>query len=88
MYDWSLEPGSEFSYTLTPSRPLAFLVIRGLGTSKTAAGELQTWSHKDFAIIQATTEGEILQLKADNNQVLRIIAIEVPEDPGYALYHK
>lgn len=88
MYDWSLEPGSEFSYTLTPSRPLAFLVIRGQGTSVIAAEELQAWSHKDFAIVQATTQGEALHLKADSDQALRIIAIEVPEDPGYTLYHK
>lgn len=88
MYDWSLEPGSEFSYTLTPNRPLAFLVIRGEGTSEIAAEELQRWSHKDFAIVQASEEGEVLHLKADSDQSLRIIAIEVPEDPGYALYHK
>ncbi len=88
MYDWSLEPGSEFSYTLTPSRQLAFLVIRGQGTSEIAAEKLQAWSHKDFAIVQATTEGEALHLRADSDQGLRIIAIEVPEDPGYTLYHK
>ncbi|NOU88466.1 hypothetical protein GC102_22305 [Paenibacillus sp. LMG 31460] len=88
MYDWSLEPGSEFSYTLTPSRPLTFLVIRGQGTSELAAEKLQAWSHKDFAIVQATMEGETLHLRADSDQGLRIIAIEVPEDPGYTLYHK
>jgi redox-sensitive bicupin YhaK (pirin superfamily) len=90
MYDWSLEPGSEFRYLLDPSRLLAFLVIRGQGRSKAAADteELQALSHKDFAVIQATKEGEALHLRADVEQGLRVIAIEVPEDPGYALYRK
>lgn len=88
MYDWRLEPGAAFSYPLDPSRQLAFLVIRGQGTSEVAAGQPQVWSLKDFAVIQATEQAEILHLKADSEQGLRIIAIEVPEDPGYALYRK
>ena len=41
-------------------------------------------SHKDFVVAQATGEGEALHLRAGSEQGLRIIAIDVPENPGYA----
>ncbi|MBP1964006.1 pirin family protein [Paenibacillus aceris] len=90
MYDWSLEPGTTFTYSLDPKRQLAFLVIRGQGFSEAAAGKsLQALSHKDFVVVQTDSQAaEALQLKADSEQSLRIIAIEVPVDPGYALYRK
>jgi quercetin 2,3-dioxygenase len=87
MYDWSLQPGAEFSYKLDPNRLLALLVIRGQGAS-VAADSNQALAHKDFAVIEAAKEGEFLKLQADSDQGVRIIAIEVPEDPGYALYRK
>ncbi|NOV02547.1 pirin family protein [Paenibacillus planticolens] len=91
MYDWSFEPGTSFTYSLDPKRQLAFLVIRGQGFSEaTAAGKApQALSHKDFVVVGPDNPaGETLQLKADSEQGLRIIAIEVPVDPGYALYRK
>lgn len=91
MFDWSLEPGASFTYSLDPKRQLAFLVIRGQGSSEAAAdgNGPQPLSHKDFVVVQNDKHAvETLLLKADSEQGLRIIAIEVPEDPGYALYHK
>ncbi|OPH53316.1 hypothetical protein BC351_05410 [Paenibacillus ferrarius] len=86
MHDWTLDPGASFSYPLDPSRQLAFLIIRGQGAA--ASGELQTLSHKDFVVAQATEEGEVLRLQADEEEGLRVIAIDVPVDPGYTLYRK
>ncbi|GFZ85303.1 hypothetical protein GCM10008018_34190 [Paenibacillus marchantiophytorum] len=86
MYDWQLEPGAAFSYPLDPSRQLAFLVIRGQGAA--VSGELQTLTHKDFVVAQAEQQGDTLQLQADDEQGMRIIAIDVPQDPGYTLYRK
>ena len=37
---------------------------------------------------QAAGEGEALHLSADSAQTLRVIAINVPENPGYTLYRK
>lgn len=98
MYDWELAPGAAFSYSLEPGRKLALLVIRGEGAGEVgAAGQEQgleqgqgrkTLSHKDFVVAQATGEGEALHLQAGSEQALRIIAIDVPENPGYALYRK
>jgi redox-sensitive bicupin YhaK (pirin superfamily) len=102
MYDWEIEPGAVFSYDLELGRRLAFLVIRGEGVGSVGGrdqGQVQdqgqdqeqdrkTLSHKDFVVAQAVGEGEALHLVAGSEQVLRIIAIDVPEDPGYALYRK
>ncbi|MBD0382025.1 pirin family protein [Paenibacillus sedimenti] len=87
MYDWTLQPGADFSYKLDPSRLLALLVIRGQGSAAVAA-ETQALSHKDFAVVKAAEAGQLLKLQADIEHGVRIIAIEVPEDPGYALYRK
>jgi redox-sensitive bicupin YhaK (pirin superfamily) len=91
MFDWRLEPGATFTYSLAPKQQLAFLVIRGQGSSETAVGGKgsQALSHKDFVVIQSDKQvEEALLLRADSEQGLRIIAIEVPENPGYPLYHK
>ncbi|TXK83868.1 pirin family protein [Paenibacillus sp. N3.4] len=88
MYDWTFEPGASYRYKLSPNRLLALLVIRGQGTTQIDVEASGTLSHKDFAVVQATGEQNLLQLTADSEQGLRIIAIEVPEDPGYPLYHK
>ncbi|WP_217635228.1 hypothetical protein [Paenibacillus sp. yr247] len=66
------------------------LLIRGQGFSETAAdsNELQALSHKDFVLVQAAKEGDVLHLRADSEQGPRIISIEVSKDPGYALYRK
>ncbi|MDR6552574.1 pirin family protein [Paenibacillus qinlingensis] len=103
MYDWQLEPGTAFSYALELGRRLAFLVIRGEGEGVVASAGLagqeqtqgqeqvqghKTLSHKDFAVAQAEGEGEALHLQVGSAQSLRIIAIDVPENPGYALYRK
>lgn len=91
MFDWHLEPGASFTYSLAPKRQLAYLVIRGQGSSESAAdsNEPLTLSHKDFVVVQNDKQvEETLHLRADSEQGLRIIAIEVPENPGYALYHK
>ncbi|MNR24963.1 hypothetical protein D3C85_1420800 [compost metagenome] len=96
MYDWEVEPGAAFSYALEPGRRLAFLVIRGEGAGvvATAGAEVgqeqgrQAFSHKDFVVAQASGEGEALHLLAGSGSSMRIIAIDVPEDPGYALYRK
>lgn len=91
MFDWSLEPGASFTYSLAPQQQLAFLVIRGQGSSEASADSKgpQALSHKDFVVVQNDKQvAESLLLKADSEQGLRIIAIEVPVDPGYALYHK
>ncbi|MFD0695401.1 pirin family protein [Paenibacillus sp. GCM10027628] len=87
MYDWTLQAGAEFSYKLDPSRLLAALVIRGQGTAA-AAAEAHALAHKDFAVVKAAEASELLRLQADSEQGLRIIAIEVPKDPGYSLYRK
>ncbi|NEW07519.1 pirin [Paenibacillus sp. SYP-B3998] len=87
MFDWTLQPGTEFSYKLQSSRLLALLVIRGQGTS-TAADSTHALAHKDFAVVEASQEVEFLRLQADNEEGIRIIAIEVPKDPGYVLYSK
>ncbi|MCY9661459.1 pirin family protein [Paenibacillus chondroitinus] len=91
MFDWNLEPGATFTYSLHSNRQVAFLVIRGQGSSESAADGkgAQAISHKDFVVVQNDKQAdELLLLKADDEQGLRIIAIEVPVDPGYALYHK
>jgi redox-sensitive bicupin YhaK (pirin superfamily) len=104
LYDWQLEPGAAFSYDLELGRRLAFLVIRGQGAGMVAAeaaglgqgqgqGQEQeqghkTLSHKDFVVAKAEAAGEAIHLRADSEQGLRIIAINVPEDPGYVLYRK
>lgn len=104
MYDWELGPGAAFSYDLALGRRLALLVIRGEGAGSVAAvgrgldreqgqeqgqeQERKNLSHKDFVVAQAVGEGEALHLLAGSEQGLRIIAIDVPEDPGYALYRK
>lgn len=104
MYDWELEPGAAFSFDLELGRRLAFLVIRGEGAGGVAAAgqelgqgqgqgqeqgqKRKTLSHKDFVVAQATGEGEALHLRAGSEQGLRIIAIDVPENPGYVLYRK
>ncbi|CAH1219014.1 hypothetical protein PAECIP111891_04826 [Paenibacillus allorhizoplanae] len=98
MYDWAIEPGAAFSYDLELGRSTAFLVIRGEGVGNVVGrGQEQaqnqeqdrkTLSHKDFVVAQAVGEAQALHLVADSEQGLRIIAIDVPEDPGYALYRK
>jgi redox-sensitive bicupin YhaK (pirin superfamily) len=98
MYDWAIEPGASFSYELEQGRRMAFLVIRGEGVGSVVGHgqeqeqgleqERKTLSHKDFVVAQAEGESEALHLVAGSEQVLRIIAIDVPEDPGYALYRK
>lgn len=98
MYDWEIEPGAAFSYDLELGRRTAFLVIRGEGVGSVSVvgdvhgqdqgQERKTLSHKDFVVAQAVSEGDALHLVASREQGLRIIAIDVPEDPGYALYRK
>ncbi|MFC5450494.1 pirin family protein [Paenibacillus aestuarii] len=88
MYDWTLQPGAEFRYALTPGRNLALLVIRGQAEASAGSAPAQPLAHKDFAVVETAAEGEALVLHADSAQGSRIIAIEVPKDPGYPLYRK
>ncbi|MDD9270639.1 pirin family protein [Paenibacillus sp. GCM10023248] len=88
MYDWLLEPGSAFAYSLDPNRQLAFLVIRGQGTAADGSSP-RALTHKEFVIAGTDLPGgETLRLQADADQGMRLIAIDVPKDPGYALYRK
>lgn len=88
MYDWTLEPGATLTYALDPKRQLAFLVIRGQGLAADGSSS-EALAHKEFVITQTDhANGESLRLQADSEQGMRLIAIDVPKDPGYALYRK
>ncbi|RTE11610.1 hypothetical protein EJQ19_00890 [Paenibacillus whitsoniae] len=86
LYDWDLAAGANYSYSLQAGRSLAFLVIRGSGTM--TGDEEAVLSHKDFVVTEASAEATPLVFQAAAEQALRLIAIDVPTDPGYPLYRK
>jgi len=88
MYDWTLQPGAEYRYPLTQGRSVGLLVIRGQAEAVAGSETALPLAHKAFAVVEAAAADEVLVLHADGVQGSRIIAIEVPEDPGYPLYRK
>ena len=86
MYDVHLLEGKEMIYSLQSGRILSALAIRGGGHWSGQAGEDELpFHHKDFMLLSAGTDEE-LRLRAAEN--LRMILIDVPENPGYPLYPK
>ncbi|ANY73024.1 pirin family protein [Paenibacillus ihbetae] len=84
MLDIQILAGHEAKYELKPGRYAAALTVRGKGKFNSAEDEL-VFHHRDFVVLKSE-DGEWLTLKAQDN--LRMILIDVPEDPGYRLYAK
>ncbi|UJF33540.1 pirin family protein [Paenibacillus hexagrammi] len=87
MYDIQLDPGAKYSYPLSEGALVAFLAIRGSGEAVTGNDAAVPIAHKDFAVAKADASGESLSLTA-GEEGLRVVAIELPEKPGYPLYRK
>jgi redox-sensitive bicupin YhaK (pirin superfamily) len=83
VYDFSLEPGAAYTYSLSKDRILSFLVIQGSGITS-AGNEL---SFKDYVVIKPDVDENVL-LQAGDNQAMRIVSIEVPARVDYPLYRK
>lgn len=84
MLDIQILAGHEARYDLKPGRYAAALAIRGRGSFGSGEDEL-VFHHRDFVVMK-TEEEETLTLKAQDN--LRMILVDVPEEPGYPLYAK
>ncbi|NMO97366.1 pirin family protein [Paenibacillus lemnae] len=91
MVDVRMEPGKEMNFSLGKGRSMAALALRGGGSwsaQENSTGiERLPFQHKDFIVWKGNDEGALtLSLKAEES--LRMICIDVPEDPGYPLYAK
>lgn len=84
MLDIQMLAGNEAYYELKSGRRVAALAVRGEG-SFTADGTSLSFLHRDFMVMD-TKQDERISLKAQAN--VRIILIDVPENPGYPLYSK
>lgn len=71
---------------LLQGRVLTALAVRGSGiwNGQTEGGQLQ-FHHKDFVLLSSNAN-ELLSLTASEG--LRMILIDVPDNPGYPLYKK
>lgn len=86
MYEVQLHAGKVMDYSLQTGRILSALAIRGSGSfSGQADGEELKFRHQDIVLLSSDTE-ESIQLTAAEG--LRMILIDVPENPGYSLYAK
>ncbi|WP_106768991.1 pirin family protein [Paenibacillus faecalis] len=86
MYDVHLKEGKSISYKLKKGRALAALAVRGQGTwGGQSEGDELSFHHKDFVLL-CSDHDELLRLEASDT--LRMILIDVPDDPGYPLYPK
>jgi quercetin 2,3-dioxygenase len=84
MKDISIEKDRQFQSTLNQGKTLAMVVISGNGTLfDKQTGAKHHINKKDFALIHATGDGEIL-IQADSP--LRMAMIEVPAQVDYPLY--
>ncbi|SMF90742.1 hypothetical protein SAMN05661091_5217 [Paenibacillus uliginis N3/975] len=86
MYDIHLQEGKSITYMLLQGRVLTALAVRGSGiwNGQTEGGQLQ-FHHKDFVLLSSNAN-ELLSLTASEG--LRMILIDVPDNPGYPLYKK
>lgn len=84
MLDIEVLAGNEVHYELKTGRLVAALAVRGEG-SFIADGASLPFLHRDFMVL-TTKHDERISLKAQAN--VRIILIDVPENPGYPLYSK
>lgn len=84
MLDIQILAGHEARYELKTGRRAAALAVRGAGSFSTEEDSL-LFHHRDFMVID-TVPGETISLKAQEN--VRVILIDVPENPGYPLYSK
>lgn len=90
MFDIQLQAGKEMPYTLEKGRLLAALAVRGTGSwsgrQEDGEGvEKLDFRYRDFMVIRAGSE-ETFLLSA--SEPLRMILIDVRENPGYPLYPK
>lgn len=86
MYDVQLQEGKSMSYTLQQGRMLTALAVRGGGIwSGQTEGDKLPFHHKDLMLLSSDTN-EMLCLSA--SEALRMILIDVPNNPGYPLYPK
>lgn len=84
MLDIQILAGNEAQYELKSGRRAAVLAVRGAG-SFCGEEESLLFRQRDFMVMD-TKLGETLSLKAQDN--VRVILIDVPENPGYPLYSK
>ncbi|MBT5551413.1 MAG: pirin [Nitrospina sp.] len=84
MKDISIEKDRQFQHSLIQDRTLALVVISGNGTLfDKQTGVKHHINKKDFALIHATGDGDVL-IQADS--LLRVAMIEVPAQVDYPLY--
>lgn len=94
-FSYPLAPSRRLAFLVIRGQGAGVVGVETAGVEGQEQGQGQgqeqgrkTLSHKDFVVAKAEGTGEAIHLSADNEQGLRIIAIDVPEDPGYALYRK
>lgn len=86
MYEVHLLEGRELNYSLQTGRILSALAIRGSGSfSGQADGDALAFRHQDFMLLRSDTAESVRLTAAEN---VRMILIDVPENPGYSLYPK
>ncbi len=83
--DITIGASSNFKVNLEPNTGLAFVVVEGNGKISTEIGEKEL-VHKDFIIITASGNSEIVFSPDGDSSNLRIFMIQMPTSVDYPLY--
>lgn len=87
MIDVEIAPNQRYIYQIPADTALAFYVTHGRGNlDDVANGDHEQLKCKDFVVVEEDTSRNLL-FQA-NNDGLRIVVIEVPNQVPYSLYHK
>ena len=91
MYDIQLHADKSMTYTLEEGRVLTGLAVRGAGSwsgqadASRAEAEILNFRHRDFMVMNAQGRETLILTAAEP---LRMILVDVRENPGYPLYPK
>ncbi|MDQ1912060.1 pirin family protein [Paenibacillus sp. GD4] len=85
MWDVTLQKESRYTHRIQKGHTLSALAIRGGGRWE-AGGKEYVFQPKDFSVIPVDQETEVAI--AAGEEAVRILLIEVPSSPDYALYPK
>jgi redox-sensitive bicupin YhaK (pirin superfamily) len=87
MWDISLDAGSEYEHTIPEGYSIAALAIRGNG-KWSIRGETTSFQHRDFTVLEAgSTQSETVRLASEQEKV-RMIVIQLPNQVAYELYQR
>lgn len=89
MWDLTLEPDSVYEWTIPEGYSVAALAIRGDGVWSfgAAGGSRALFKQKDFSVLEAHDQAELLHLESGDDQV-RMIVIQLPTQVEYPLYQR